>query len=221
MGLPQLSARACLVLAFLGMISGLLPSDASAQHKFYLTKEEYLSLPTYCKAQRFMQRDSPIVTVPASEHAKWQAMLGPGFETMHHFCRGLIFMQRAASLKSPKEQERNYREAIANFIFVQRTPSVTQDFALLPEICLRKGFAHLLLDERVEAAMEFTEAIRLKPDYTPAYGAMIDYYVSFGELEEAQKVLETGLKHAPSSALLRQKETELKALRDPKTNPPR
>jgi hypothetical protein len=71
---------------------------------------------------------------------------------------------------------------------------------MLPEVCVREGFAHFLLGERAEAAREFNDAIRLKPTYIPAYGAVTDYFISFGELEEVQKVFVAGLKHAPSSA---------------------
>jgi hypothetical protein len=124
-------------------------------------------------------------------------------------------MRRAGASQTQKDQDHNYRAAIRDFVYVQM--HAPNDFALLPEVNLRKGFALLFLGEKLKAAQEFTEAIRRKPDYTPAYGPLIDYFVGFGKLKEAQELLVSGLKHAPSSELLRQKEEELKALQLPKT----
>ncbi len=53
--------------------------------------------------------------------------------------------------------------------------------------------------------MEFRHAIELKPTYTPPYVALSDYYVEKGQIEEAKKILEEGLKHSPESSRLKRR----------------
>ncbi len=80
---------------------------------------------------------------------------------------------------------------------------------MLPEVYLRMGMALLYLRDHGAAARSFLSATKLKPDYTPAYAALVDLYVELGDLETARRVLETGLASAPNSVLLANKRIEL------------
>jgi tetratricopeptide (TPR) repeat protein len=98
---------------------------------------------------------------------------------------------------------------VANFEFVQIHASLK--FPLMPEVNLRKGQTYRLLGQDAVAAKEFTEAIQLKPDYTPAYAALFDFYMDLDDIAEAEAILAKGLVHAPQSKILLQKKLELES----------
>ena len=81
----------------------------------------------------------------------------------------------------------------------------------MPEVNLRKGMSLRLLGEEAAAAKEFVGAIQLKPDYTPAYAALVDVYRDLGDLESARETVALGLKRAPRSRILEKKKQELEA----------
>jgi tetratricopeptide (TPR) repeat protein len=144
--------------------------------------------------------------VPEAERQMWAQQLGPTYKAFHHYCWGLIDMRRASATRS-STQAYHYRSAIGNFEYVQRNADAS--FPLLPELLLRKGMALRLLNRDSEAATEFTQAIRIKTDYTPAYAALVDLYVDLDDLEGARNILEQGLREAPESQILQNKKSEL------------
>jgi tetratricopeptide (TPR) repeat protein len=87
---------------------------------------------------------------------------------------------------------------------------------MLPEVNLQKGLALRLLSRHGEAASEFVEALKLKPDYTPAYAALVDLYLDLGDLDNARGILEEGLRHVPDSKILASKRADLQRQEPPK-----
>lgn len=186
------------------LVQSCLVSSVLAQERF--TQDELRALPRVCLAQKFVNRalDTPIV--PEAERAAWAQQMGPAYEAFHHYCWGLIDMRRASSTNS-SQQAHHYRSAVGNFEYVERNADAS--FPLFPELLLRKGMALRLLGEDSQAARNFTDAIRAKKDYTPAYAALIDLYVDLGDVDGARDVLEQGLRQAPESKILLGKKREL------------
>jgi hypothetical protein len=131
------------------------------------------------------------------------------FSAFHHYCWALMYLRRASVATTEQDQMHNYQAAVNNFVYVQRHAS--PQFPLMPEVNLRKGQALRLLGEDGAAAKEFTGAIQLKPDYTPAYAALIDLHLDLHDVQGAEHVLEQGLVHAPQSKILLQKKAELES----------
>jgi hypothetical protein len=174
------------------------------------TQAELRALPRVCHAQRFINEMLQVPIVPEPEREQFESVLGPDYIHYHHHCYALIHIKRANGSSNPQNRSSNYHAAINNFAYVQRNASAA--FPLLPDVCLQKGFAYRLIGSDAEAAREFVLAMRLKPDYTPAYGALIDYYLDLGALADARSTVLTGLQHAPSSKLLQQKQIEIEAM---------
>ena len=185
-------------------------ADASSQvgGDSRFTNEEYLALPRPCLAQRFIHDKVWPPQVSESERRGFENALGQSYVHYHHYCWGLIYLRRAAG--NPEKSRSNYNAAIQNFDYVIRNS--TPDFPMLPEVFLRTGMTLRFLGEHARAATEYLKAVRAKPDYTPAYSALIDLHLDLGDTESAQRVLETGLRQAPNSKILEQKQTELDAL---------
>jgi tetratricopeptide (TPR) repeat protein len=191
------------------LIGAMLSSTLMAQNLY--TQEELRALPRVCLAQRFvhLELDRPLVS--ASERKQWEERLGASdYLHFHHHCHALILAKRALSAARETERQGYFKEAVANFEYVQRNASSA--FPLLPEVYLQKGLTLRMIGGHAEAAREFLGAIKLKPSYTPAYAALIDYYIDMGEIEEARRVLDTGLAHAPSSKILTTKRAQIEAL---------
>lgn len=162
-----------------------------------------MSLPRTCQAQQFIHDEIQYPVTTEAERKHLLTVLGPDFMHYHHFCYGLMLVRRANTTDQPQWRLSVYNEAVNNFEYVIR--NAKSSFALLPEVHLQKGLALRLLSNHSAAAREFFNALRSKPSYTPAYAALIDYYLDLGNPAEARKMLETGLKHAPGSKLLAEK----------------
>jgi tetratricopeptide (TPR) repeat protein len=170
-----------------------------------------------CLAQKFINGWLNEEIVPEAERAVWTARLGEkDYSHFHHYCTALIYTRRGNAADTPLERKGNYRAAVQNYEYVQRMAS--NQFPLMPEVGLRKGQVLLLLHESGAAAAEFLGAIKLKNDYTPAYAALADLYVSLGNMDEAVQTLDTGLANAPNSSLLRQKKIDVESQRAKASN---
>ncbi len=179
-----------------------------AQDRF--NQEELVALPRVCHAQRVINNQLQTKIVPEAERREWAQRLGEkDYGAFHHYCWALMYLRRAGAANSTQVRVFNYETAVNNFGFVQQNAS--PQFPLMPEVNLRKGQTYLLLGEEGAAAKEFNEAIRLKPDYTPAYAALVDFYLDMNDLAQAERILATGLAQAPQSKILQQKKTELQA----------
>ena len=167
-------------------------------------------LPPYCRVHQFIHIHNsfpPNVTPDIlAERARWQKTIGPGFSGLHHYCFGLNYMRRANL--TPDETLRTFflSRALDNIKYVLKQPE--RPVILLPEIHLNMGFALRLIGEDALAANEYIAATKVLPSYSPAYGALSDYYRDAGDLEGAKRTLRLGLEHAPNSKLLKRKLAE-------------
>jgi tetratricopeptide (TPR) repeat protein len=90
--------------------------------------------------------------------------------------------------------------AIADYYYVVNNS--TPGFVLLPEIFLRIGEAHVLLNSPVAALEAFSKARDIKPDYWPAYARAADVLESVGKRTVARSLLEDGLRLMPDEPAL-------------------
>jgi len=140
---------------------------------------------------------------------KWKSVLGPTYEHMHHYCWGLMKMNRAVLfIRGEKELKVSYLvDSNKEFDYViDRAPI---DFILLPEIVTKKAENLVRLGRGPAAIVEFSRAIDMKPDYWPPYAHMSDYYRQAGDKAKAREVLEQGLSRAPDSDPLKRRLAEL------------
>jgi hypothetical protein len=173
------------------------------------SQAELRALPRACQAQKFINEMLQFPTVPEHERLQFETLLGQDYIHYHHHCMALMYVRRANHASDSRSRLYNYNQAIANFSYVQRNASSA--FPLLPDVYLQKGFVYRLIGSDVMAAREFVGAIELKATYTPAYGALIDYYLDLGDLEQARLTVDAGLRLAPGSKLLQEKKIEIES----------
>jgi tetratricopeptide (TPR) repeat protein len=180
-------------------------AHAAELKPFAPTPTELASLPQYCK-----DRLNP--AIGANRHnpvaRKWFEVFGPNYLDLHHFCFGLNFYNRAV-MASGNSRLHNYylEQSEKNFDYIIR--AAKPGFLLLPEALARRGVVELERGSPAAAVRDFRRAIKIKPNYTAAYGKLSDVYVRLGKRKEARAALEKGLAVVPNSRLLRRKLSRL------------
>ena len=170
---------------------------------------EVALLPPYCKYTQLFREKVPGGS-NAEEGQRWQAILGPTFFAMHHYCWGLMKTNRGVLLARTAPVKAAYLNySIEEFDWViQRAPD---DFILLPEVLTKKGEVLIRLGKGPLALVSLERAAELKPDYWPPYAQMSDFYKSVGDVAKARTVLEQGLSFSPDATALKRRLAELGA----------
>ena len=186
---------------------------------FALDPREVAMLPNFCKyTQHFREKLSGGSNDVEIE--RWVSVLGPAFQHLHHYCYGLMKVNRAVLLAREARVRQSYlTDAVREFDYViDRSPD---DFALLPEILTKKGENLLRLKRAPLAILELERAADLRPDYWPPFALMSDYYKDLGDIGRAREFIQRGLKGSPMAPALSRRLQELPADAKPSAVPAR
>lgn len=161
----------------------------------------WAQLPPYCAESEL----SPSYQRFGARWQYWTNLMGPSFNRIHHYCRGLMHLMRAK--RTPEGQQSRsivLKLAISEFDFILKgSDAWNGGFPLLPEMLVRKGEAAALLQDWGTAYSAYLDARKVKPDYWPAYSAWAEVLIRIGKREEARSLLQEGLKFSPNSDALR------------------
>ena len=204
---PQIARTRSLrnVVAAIAVALGLLlPAFSGARE--YEPQLLYL-LPVYCRYTQVI-RDKMPGGNNSAEIARWTRQMGNTFIHMHHYCFGLMDVNRAALMsRTPQDRRHHLGNSILEFNYViERAPA---DFSLLPEILTKKGESLIKLGRGPEAVIDLKRAIRIKADYWQAYAALSDHYRGAGDQAQAREWLRKGLSAAPNAPGLVRRMAEL------------
>jgi len=205
--------RYLFVITLLGC-SAVKDASAAAHIPGYPDNVEYsfdprevALLPHYCIYTRVFRTSIPGGNNKV-EIDRWSAVMGPAFNALHHYCWGLMKMNRALLLAKDKQVKAYYlRAANDDFDYVFRFAS--RDFVLMPEILTKKGENLIRLGRKVEGLAEINRALEIKQDYWPAYAALSDYYESTGDVAKARELLQKALTIAPDEKALNRRLADL------------
>lgn len=187
-------ARRWLWLAFLALTS----AGAWAQKPPNISPGELALLPEYCAQTQTMAAVDPR---GSAQGAYWSGLLGQGFWGLHHYCWGLIRINRAMQPGVPNHIRRGAHESAINdyrYVLANAQPG----FLLAPEILLRIGEAYLYLQNYGMALEAFERARQIKPGYWPPYVRWAAVLHGSGKKREALAHLEEGMRLAPDEAAL-------------------
>ena len=190
---------------FIGLIAMAVPWSVHAMDYIYDAKV-FAFLPEWCKYTPIWSSSVP--NLNREEQERFNRLMGPqNFRHIHHYCAGLFLRTRALYFEKTKaERDAALKKSIGEYDYV--ILRVEPAFPLLPEIFTKKGEALVMLG-LPEAMLPLHHAIRLKPDYWPAYIALSDYFANLGNIEDARKWLRKGLEAAPQSQPLARRLAEL------------
>jgi tetratricopeptide (TPR) repeat protein len=193
--------------------SGAFESSAQRQERIDRIWERWADhLPDWCKYTMLLpdpliEGTSPGWGDPRGE--PYKAAFGgmQNFEDVHHYCRGLNDLYEG-SRASEDKREYWFNEAVREIDYVLQRTDLS--FVLRPEMYYKKGVALMTLGKPIEAVEMFTAALRTRSDYEPAYLSLSQYFERAGDMAEAKRLVEEGLRWIPDSTHLTQRLTELK-----------
>lgn len=184
-------------LAIASVLIGM-PNTATAFDTGSVTNAELALIPRYCAyAQSFSMSNTP-------ESKQWATRLGSeSFKNIHHYCWGLINLQRAKHSSTPKGQRLFLLSTITGDIQYS-IRGAAKGFVLLPEMLTRNGEVYLLRSLPDDANKSFAQARELKPDYWPAYSGWAEFLIYSGKKAEARQLVKAGLEYSPNAKVLRE-----------------
>ena len=124
-----------------------------------ITMLEFRSLPEHCQVRLYsVNREESLKDNDKFKY--WKAQMGVDFVHIHHYCFGLVLMQRA--LKCPldsMDRKYNFQYSIDEFDYV--LDKVSESLPILPNIYLEKAKALISLGRTSEATLQMLKAEQL------------------------------------------------------------
>lgn len=160
------------------------------------------TLPPYCA-------DSELSATYERYGPRWQywaARMSPLFNTIHHYCRGLLdFRAARRSLPGSQAQQILLKRAISEYEFILRHDRrQLQAFPLWPELLIRRGEAAVMLEDWALATASYEQAREVKPDYWPAYLDWAEVLARLKLQGQARDLIRQGLLIDPTVESMRQ-----------------
>ena len=186
------SVRSFVAIAALGGVGSVIATPQN------ITPGELALTPAYCQDVQSINGWTKEKGTRSPRAEYWLSLMGETFWAMHHYCWGLIQMQRSRAAGITAQQRTFLRhEAIDEYRYVLKNSPPS--FVLLPEVYLRIGDAHAALEEYSPAFEAYAKSRAIKPDYWPAYAREARLLETAGLKTKAVKLLEEGLQHVPNS----------------------
>ena len=188
-----------LASALLFSLAPVFPVSAQAPEN--ISAGEVALLPKYCRDTMALQTSGMDFYAAPQTHY-WTGLMGKSFMHMHHYCWAIVKVRRALLPGINNMLRRSMiANAIGDHVYVIRNSP--PNFVLRPEIFTKIGEAYLLLQDPGNALDAFNQAIAAKPDYAPPYDRWAEALEAAGNKKAALTFLASGLKHNPSSEILR------------------
>ncbi len=170
-------------------------SAAHAQNIPDITPAEFASWPEYCQARHVTVPpgdSSPyVLTFPKSKIRAAEQELGQAtFVRVHHYCRGLIWLNRARTETDPALKAHYLQWAESEVIYTYKglppnSPMIAPTFLALSQICSARGDYKCALNN-------LHKAIDLRPSDPSAYSALAILYEKQHKPKLAKEVLLKG-----------------------------
>jgi len=177
----------------------LLLASVSAHGEYPKKESDFAALPPYCKAKLFYGNKN-------SQYNTWQQRMGKEtFVHVHHYCAALFSIDLA--LRDQARRDFLLKTALSEIAYMEKQAPISSP--LMPEILAKKGRVLQMQGRGPEAVLTFHQSIGLKKNYTPAYMAIADYYISIGQYDEAMAITEKGLKIKPKSRGLQRRKDKI------------
>jgi len=122
---------------------------------------------------------------------------GWGYNTLHHYGKGLIYLNRVKLGIMREKKDFLLKIAINEFSFSldpEKIKTFSKEFikVFLPAMYYKRGETLLLQGEAVKAIADFESSIKIEPSNYVAYVMLSECYKRLGRLTEAEKILQLG-----------------------------
>ena len=154
--------------------------------------------------EQFAPSDAEIANLPPYCARRLKGLMSPQesamYPSVHHYCFGLNFINRAARARDANSRSFNLTSAKGEISYtIKASPA---GHWLLPQLYTDLGRTHVKLKERALASRAFSQAIGVNPAYEPAYRGLIETLRATGSQSAVLEVATSGLRHIPDSKYL-------------------
>ena len=126
---------------------------------------------------------------------------GAMYPSVHHYCYGLNFINRAARARDASSRSFNLTSAKGEINYtIKASPP---GHWLLPQLYTDLGRTHLKLKEADQAVGAFSQAIKVNNAFEPAYRGLIEAFRAVGSPSAVLDVARSGLRYLPDSKYLK------------------
>lgn len=174
-----------------------LPLTAQA---YRWTDTELRAVPDYCRV-RFAEGTESMQWII------WAKRFGPAAIHMHHYCDGLLWLNRYAKTFDRREQKRILQSAYGSFMYM--VPRVDASWPLRGELYYNLGRVQTLRGSDGEALTAFHRAMEFEPGLIDAYLAAAVLYEKMNNKKQALASISEGLRHVPDDERLRERYSKL------------
>lgn len=164
-------------------------------YKFTLSDTEFALWPEYCQVRYVTtiigRRSRHAAKIPDIEtrRKKWEALLGRHFMHIHHYCAGVIHLNRSIKRTTAEKLQLkfDYEKAIGDLGFSYQR--ATPEFFLFSQIAERYAYTHELMGEVNKAIEILTHAIQQQPAQVASYTRLSYILREAGQVDKALELL--------------------------------
>lgn len=182
----------------------LVTTCSSTTNAAVPAENEWAAWPAVCRA-RFVVAGDGVGSryesrIPKSEVRRWEISMGGAWYALHHYCYGLLYLTRASSMYDEKQHAHLLSNAIQELHFAYDRVEPSDPF--YGEVASRLSTAYKESGD-LESAYRIADLVIVKkPSRPDGYFLKSSLFREQGEIEEAIKVLEEGLKNVEHPAEL-------------------
>lgn len=180
------------ILIFGGTAYAGGPSSSGRQ----VSSADLAFMPPYCRGTQLIRE----VSNDPKSVQEYVAIYGKPYIHLHHYCWALNWERKAWQLKTKGQRDRSLERALGDIDYVLQRSG--EGFVLLPEIYSTQARILSTLNRAPLAILALQNAIKVKPDYVPAYIKLSDYYLKANNKTQAIKILEQGIDNTENAATL-------------------
>ncbi|MBP8277502.1 MAG: hypothetical protein KAX55_11485 [Propionivibrio sp.] len=171
---------------FIALLLLICANSAYSLEPFAPSEAELANLPPFC-VRKLKNQMTP--------------QEGAMYPSVHHYCFGLNFINRAARARDANSRSFNLTSAKGEINYTIRASP--KDHWLLPQLYTDLGRTHLKLKEADQAIRAFSQALNVNNAYEPAYRGLIDSFRAAGSPSSVLDVARSGLRYFPDSKYLK------------------
>jgi tetratricopeptide (TPR) repeat protein len=201
----QLTGRAFALFAFYSCICAFLYSQDVKDYNVF-TEAEIRSLPYPIQIKLRYHLGGSQDPELGKIIDKYIKVYGVGFNTLHHYGKGLIYLQRYRKGAYTSEINRTFILGVTvnelSFILDPKNHFESQPnfrSVYLYKIYCARGDTYFALGKLPQAANDYISSIKIESSYSPAYLGLSECYRKLGNLAEADKILQILASHVSKS----------------------
>lgn len=180
------------VKSALGPLAALLwalQSPSALGFSYEVTDQEWLAWPEYCRVKYSM---TPVGAsrrgYSKAEIKRWKNTLGKTFDHVHHYCAGLVSMQRAQRQVDPEKRKGWYGQAIGAIDYTYRGSE--PDYPLFSQMSAYYGKALFEYGRMADAKKVLEKGIAAQPEAPESYVMLAEVIRKDGDFPGAREILE-------------------------------